>query len=192
MSRVAVPVVSHFPDSCFVGSVSVPTAPTSGATPSSAIASVSLQDNQSPEDILTAALEELNALEGLPSVKKEVGNLVAFLKIQKQRAEQGMKTASQALHYVFHGNPGTGKTTVARILAKVFYGFGILKTQKVTETDRSGLVGGYVGQTAIKTDEVIKNSLDGVLFIDEAYTLSKSEGGQDYGQEAIDTLLKRM
>jgi len=186
------PTTSHFHDSWFVDSSFVPTLPTGNVAPPTGIPPLAMQGVQSPDDVLQAALDELNVLEGLASVKKEVNNLVAFLKIQRQRAEQGMKTSSQALHYVFHGNPGTGKTTVARILAKVFYGFGILKSQKVTETDRSGLVAGYVGQTAIKTDEVIQDSLDGVLFIDEAYALYKSEGGQDFGQEAIDTLLKRM
>jgi Holliday junction resolvasome RuvABC ATP-dependent DNA helicase subunit len=186
-----IPTTSHFSDSWFVGSDFAPTSQGSIVSPSNVVP-ISIQHNQSPDDILKEAMEELNNLEGLASVKKEVGNLVAFLKIQKQRSEQGMKTSSQALHYVFHGNPGTGKTTVARILAKIFYGFGILKTANFTETDRSGLVAGFVGQTAIKTDEVIRNSLDGVLFIDEAYTLSKQESGQDYGQEAIDTLLKRM
>jgi len=158
------PTVSHFSDSGFASSA----------------------------DVLQDALDELNELEGLASVKTEISNLIAFLKIQKQRIQHGMKGATQSLHYVFHGNPGTGKTTVARILAKIFNGFELLKTDNLTETDRSGLVGGYVGQTAIKTDEVIQESLDGVLFIDEAYTLSKGESGNDYGQEAIDTLLKRM
>ena len=100
--------------------------------------------------------EELNDLEGLTSVKAEINNLAAFLKIQKQRSRHGMKVPSQTLHYVFHGTPGTGKTMVARILARIFHVFGILKTSKLTETDRSGLVGGYVGQTAIKTDAAVQ------------------------------------
>ena len=192
-NRLSIPTISHFPDSWFSdpSSVSVPLA--SNIAPSTgSITSITIQSDQSPDSILKDAVEELNDLEGLASVKKEVGNLIAFLKIQKQRSEHGMKTSSQAMHYVFRGNPGTGKTTVARILAKIFCGFEILKTQKVTETDRSGLVGGYVGQTALKTSEVVENSLDGVLFIDEAYALYKPTGGEDYGQEAIDTLLKRM
>ena len=191
-NKFNVPNVSHFPDSWFVDAAPVPIPLASNAAPIPCVAPISIQGSESPDDLLKDALKELNALEGLPSVKKEINNLVAFLKIQKKRAEHGLKISSQALHYVFHGNPGTGKTTVARILAKIFFGFGVLKTANFIETDRSGLVAGYVGQTAIKTDEIIQSSLDGVLFIDEAYALSRQEAGQDFGQEAVETLLKRM
>jgi len=141
--------------------------------------------------VIINAREKLDALIGLEQVKTEVTSFIAFLKIQKERKRQGLHTSSKTLHYVFTGNPGTGKTTVARILAKILYDCGILQSDKLIETDRPGLVAEYVGQTAIKTDAIIQSALDGVLFIDEAYSLQTS-GEKDFGHEAVNTLLKRM
>lgn len=134
--------------------------------------------------------EELNSLVGLGSVKKEINSLANVVRIQKERNKKGLSNTPITYHYVFTGSPGTGKTTVARIVAKIYKDLGILSKGHLVETDRSGLVAEYVGQTAAKTNAVIDSALGGVLFIDEAYALSA--GKEDYGPEAIATLLKRM
>ena len=143
-----------------------------------------------PAPTVEEAMAELHALVGLEPVKAEVEKLTRFLEIQQQRQAHDLPSPPLTLHLVFSGNPGTGKTTVARILAKVFRALGVLQRGHLVETDRSGLVGQYVGHTAVKADKVIREALDGVLFIDEAYSLLGE--GNDFGQEAIDTLVKRM
>lgn len=141
-----------------------------------------------PDEVLA----ELQELVGLEEVKRDVEALINLLKIQKLRAAQGLKNTVIARHLVFSGNPGTGKTTVARMLASLYKALDVLPGGQLVEVDRSGLVGGYVGQTAMKVQDVVSRAMGGVLFIDEAYTLTSNRSEGDFGQEAVDTLLKAM
>jgi len=146
-----------------------------------------------PEKTLEELLETLDELIGLENIKKSVSSLINYVKIRKLREKNDLPNPPLSLHMVFTGNPGTGKTTVARILSELYKAIGVLSKGQLVETDRSGLVAGFVGQTAIKTSEVVNGALGGILFIDEAYALAPEVGaGNDFGREAIETLLKLM
>lgn len=141
---------------------------------------------------LEEKLNEFHAMVGLKKVKQEVDSLINLIRIQKLRSLHGLRNTETSKHMVFTGNPGTGKTTVARILASIYKDLGVLEKGTFVEVDRAGLVKGYVGQTAIQVKKVVEEAAGGILFIDEAYTLTVNRGNQDYGQEAVDTLLKAM
>ena len=137
-------------------------------------------------------MSRLNGLIGLAKVKEDAVRIINLVKVRRIRQQKGMKVSPMSLHLVFTGNPGTGKTTVARLLAEIYHEIGILSKGHLTEADRSGLVAGYLGQTAIKVSEVVQKALGGILFIDEAYSLAQEGQRDQFGREAIEALLKRM
>lgn len=146
---------------------------------------------QEPEKTLEELMEELDNLVGLETVKKDIKSMINFIKVCQLRKERNLKAPELSHHMVFSGNPGTGKTTIARLLSKVYKQIGLLEKGQLVEVDRSGLIAGYQGQTALKTAEVVQSALGGVLFIDEAYSLVQAEN-DSYGKECIATVLKAM
>lgn len=149
------------------------------------------EQKEVPRESIEDLKKELDGYIGLTTVKEEVDQLINWIRVEQMRKEHNLPTSDLTLHMVFSGNPGTGKTMIARLMARIFHSLGILSKGQLVEVDRGDLVAGYVGQTAIKTKEVIQKAMGGVLFIDEAYALT-NRGQNDYGGEAVDTLLKAM
>ena len=173
----------------FVTHVPAPAQPPAEAVPTAEQEETPLPES---EPTLEELLAELDGLCGLDQVKRDVKSLINLVKVRRLREEAGLPVPPMSLHLVFLGNPGTGKTTVARLLAKLYHAIGVLPKGQLVEVDRSGLVAGFVGQTALKTQEVIQKAIGGVLFIDEAYALVNQDNGNDFGREAVEVLLKNM